>query len=95
MYAHSQLDEGGERHEGEDRGEGHMVGEVDIVAVAALVLDHTVAGPSHTEVSSMFQVFYERQQILSAQFLVVTIPHTNVKEHFLSLLKTWVRQKKL
>jgi hypothetical protein len=49
MDAHAQLDEGGESHEGENGGECHMVGEVDIVAITPFILDHAVARPEHRE----------------------------------------------
>ena len=44
MDAHGQLDEAGEGQEEKDGGERHVVGKVDIVALGALELDHTVAG---------------------------------------------------
>ena len=43
--AHPQLDQRGQRHQREHRGEGHVETEVGVVTVGALVLDHAVARP--------------------------------------------------
>ena len=48
MYAHAELYEGGECHQGEDGGERHVEREVGVVTIRALVLDHAVAGAIET-----------------------------------------------
>ena len=45
MDTHDKLDQAGQGQQEEDGGEGHMVGEVDALALLPLELDLAVAGP--------------------------------------------------